>query len=374
MKKHLFSALLFCAFTLAFVAGCQQDADLPYKAESLNLPATPFNYAKPEVPGHFTGVLSKFDIDDNGATLGRVLFYDKKLSLNNKIACGSCHLQQNAFADPAVGSVGFEGKITPRNSLAITNPSLEKTFFWDLRESDLNDMVLKPIKNHIEMGMEDLDKLSVKLAGAEYYPALFEKAFGSPEITDERVASALAQFLRSMVTCNAKIDQGNPQAVLSSLEKQGMELYFGKALCSSCHGGRNLNDAFQMLNDTFPPFYNDGRRIANIGLDMSYADPGLGANEPNSDGVFKVPSLRNVALTAPYMHDGRFKTLEEVVEHYNGNIQKHPNLDQRLRDWEGNPWRLQLTENEKAALVAFLHSFTDAQFTSDERFSDPFAK
>ncbi|MEK7255030.1 MAG: cytochrome c peroxidase [Bacteroidota bacterium] len=374
MKKHLLSALLLGAFTLAFFVGCQKDADLPYKAETLNLPASPLNYAKPEVPGHFTGVLSKFEVTDNGATLGRVLFYDKKLSLNNKIACGSCHLQEKAFADPAAGSVGFEGKITPRNSLAITNPALEKTFFWDLRESDLTDMVLKPIKNHIEMGMEDLDKLSVKLAGAKYYPALFEKAFGSTEITDERIASALTQFLRSMVTCNAKIDKGQPEVVLSAQEKEGMNLFFGKALCSSCHGGRNLNDAFQMLNDTFPPFYGDGRRIANIGLDMNYTDPGLGGREANQEGVFKVPSLRNVALTAPYMHDGRFKTLEEVVEHYNGNIQKHPNLDQRLRDWEGNPWRLNLTTGEKAALVAFLHSFTDAQFTSDERFSDPFAK
>lgn len=376
MKKNFAIVLGLAVAGSLWLASCQKDENLPYKATTVNLPATPYNYASPAVSGLFQGVVnsSKFNVTDHGATLGRVLFYDKKLSLNNKTACASCHLQSNAFADVSKGSIGFEGQTTPRNSMAITNVAMQNDFFWDLRENNLRSMVLKPVKNHIEMGMEDLDKLSVKLAGADYYPALFEKAFGTTEITEDRIADALTQYLRSMVTTNAKIDQGAPSQVLNPQEQLGMNLFFGKALCSNCHGGRNLNEAFLQFNDTIPSPYNDGRPMANIGLDVSYADQGMGATDASKEGVFKVPSLRNVAVTAPYMHDGRFNSLMEVVEHYNANIQKHPNLDPRLRDWEGNPWRLGLTQDEKLALVAFLNTLTDESFMKDERFSDPFEK
>ncbi len=377
MKRNNYFSILFLGMVAAAaVIGCQKDpSNLPYKGEKLTLPQTAYNYSNPVVPAHFRNVLTNpgFNVTDDGATLGRVLFYDKKLSLNNKTACGSCHLQANAFADPVKGSVGFEGQTTPRNSLAINNVAIEPELFWDLRENKLEEMVLKPIKNHVEMGMEDLDKLTSKLAGADYYPALFEKAFGSTDITKERISSAITQFLRSMMTTNAKIDMAANGAALSAKEQAGMNVFFGKALCYQCHGGRNLNEAFVALNDTMPSFYSN-RRMANIGLDAEYADGGMGETDPNLEGVFKVPSLRNVALTAPYMHDGRFNSLEEVVEHYNSEIVNHPSLDSRLRDWEGNPWRLQLTTGEKSDLVAFLRSFTDTHYTSDERFSNPFAE
>lgn len=375
MKKNLLIALGFAAVGALFLVSCQKEEKLPYKGTQINLPAETYNYAKPNVPESFKGVIAptKFKVTDDGATLGRVLFYDKKLSLNNKTACASCHLQSNAFADVAKGSTGFEGQVTPRNSMSITNVAMQNDFFWDMRETDLRSMVLKPVKNHIEMGMEDFDKLVVKLAGADYYPALFEKAFGTTEVTEERISDALTQYLRSMVTCNAKVDQGPAQQVLTQEERLGMDLFFGKALCSNCHGGRNLNQAFLQLGDTIPSPYG-GRPMANIGLDMAYSDQGVGTMQSDKEGVFKVPSLRNVALTGPYMHDGRFKNLMEVVEHYNGNIQNHPNLDPRLRDWEGNPWRLGLSQPEKEALVAFLNALTDQTFTSDERFSNPFAE
>jgi cytochrome c peroxidase len=374
MKNSLlcFGFVATCAALL--VVGCKKDEKLPYKGQQLNLPATTFNYAKPDVPDHFRGVVaaSKFGVTDEGATLGRVLFYDKKLSKNNSTACASCHLQSNAFADIAKGSLGFDGGVTPRNSLSIANVAMQKGFFWDLREDNLKSMVLKPIKNHIEMGVEDFDKLEVKLAGTDYYADLFKAAYGDSEVTTERIADAMTQFLRSMLSTNARVDNGQAQPQLTLQEQEGMNLFFGQALCSSCHGGRNFNEAFLALRDTMPSPYNDGRPHANIGLDKDYADPGMGNSDPSMTGVFKVPSLRNVALTGPYMHDGRFQTLMEVVNHYNSNIQKHDNLDLRLRDWEGNPWRLNLTESQKQSLVAFLNTMTDNSLVTDEKFSNPF--
>lgn len=376
MKKHLLFSAFLAACAAVLVASCQKDEKLPYKGEQLNLPATPFNYSQPDVPLHFRGVVAsnKFDVSDAGATLGRVLFYDKKMSKNNSTACASCHLQSRAFADVAAGSIGFEGQVTPRNSMSIANVAMQKDFFWDLRETNLKSMVLKPIKNHIEMGVEDMDKLVTKLGAADYYPALFEAAYGDSEITTDRIADAMTQFLHAMLSTNAKIDQEPLVQVLTPQEQEGMSLFYGQALCGNCHGGRNFNEAFLALRDTMPSPYNDGRPRANIGLDMDYNDSGLGALDGSSEGVFKVPSLRNIALTAPYMHDGRFNTMEEVVDHYNGNIQNHPNLDPRLRDWEGNPWRLNLSSEQKQSLVAFLHTLTDNSITTDVRFSNPFVE
>lgn len=376
MKNPILSFLSVAACAAILVAGCKKDEKLPYKDQQLKLPATTFNYAKPDVPDHFRGVVttSKFGVTDEGATLGRVLFYDKKLSKNNSTACASCHLQANAFADVSRGSLGFDGGITSRNSMSIVNVAMQKEFFWDLRETELESMVLKPIKNHIEMGVEDLDKLEVKLAGTDYYADLFKAAYGDSEVTSERIADAMSQFLRSMMSTNAKVDEGHIQPQLTAQEQEGMNLFFGQALCSSCHGGRNFNEAFVGLRDTLPSFYNDGRPRANIGLDMDYADAGMGANTTGAEGVFKVPSLRNVSLTGPYMHDGRFATLMDVVNHYNSNIQKHDNLDPRLRDWEGNPWRLNLNDQQKQALVAFLNTLTDNSLVNDEKFSNPFVE
>lgn len=373
-SKHLIS-LLSGFFAMALVFSCQNaDEDLPYKSESLELPETLFNYAEPELPVGLADFITNdpdFNVTDAGATLGRVLFYDKKLSLTNNISCGSCHLQEKAFADVGKGSVGFEGGVTTRNSLAITNPVLEDEFFWDLRESDLKSMVLKPIENHIEMGMEDIDKLPGKIKNADYYPELFKAAFGDAEITESRIAESLRQFLSSMLTMNSKWDRGNWGSNLTAQEQEGMNVFFGQGLCYQCHSGNNFNEAEGFFG---PGGGWDTRRAANIGLEEHYEDAGLGVHEANSEGVFKVPSLRNVGLTAPYMHDGRFETLDDVVDHYNENIADHDNLDERLRDWNGNPWRLQLTEQQQDALVAFLHTLTDDEFVQDKKYSDPFAQ
>ncbi len=338
------------------------------------------------------------NIDDHVATLGRVLFYDTRLSLNNTISCGSCHLQQSAFADPNPISVGFKGKTTSRNSMSIVNPVMNNNMFWDSRLPSVRDLVLEPVRNHIEMGMEEMDKLEQKLADVDFYQPLFEEAFGDQRVTEERIGQALTQFLNSMVSFDSKFDQGkhNNFSNLSPKETLGKDLFFSnKTKCSSCHAGANFSApdgrfTAEMINSpninglssdlSFDPnpeiidefgfmgseYGGEVKGTANIGLDVVYEDNG------KEDGQFKIPSLRNIELTGPYMHDGRFASLEEVVEHYNSGIQDHHNLDKKFKGDDGLPQRLGLNDTEKDALVAFLKTLTDVSFVTDEKFSDPF--
>ena len=307
-------------------------------------------------------------INNNIVTLGRVLFYDTKLSINNTIACGSCHLQSKAFSDVSAGSSGFQGIITTRNSMAISNPMLTKNLFWDSRTKSLQDMVLKPVQNHIEMGMENLEFLSSKLSKTVYYPSLFKNAFDTEGVTTERINRALMQFLASMVTHNSKFDQGAKTnfSNYTELEKLGKDLFLSERLsCGKCHTGVNFSLADENSFDN--PYNSDGSEgTANIGLNLVYKDNGRG------NGKFKIPSLRNIELTTPYMHDGRFKTLEEVVEHYDNGIQAHPNLDTNLKDSNGQPRKLNLTNLEKTALTEFLKTLTDNTYTTDPKYSNPF--
>lgn len=360
----------------ASITACRKDdrKDLPYQYQSaaLDLPDQPYNYSKADLPDHFfdTEDLISQKVTDDGATLGRVLFYDPKLSLTNQTACASCHLQEKAFADPVALSKGFDGGLTKRNASAIINPVNTRSFFWDARESNLKDMVLRPIENHVEMGMDNFDALVKKLNSVDYYPPLFKKAFGDESITKERIAESLSQFLNSMVTSDSKFDQSRPNgwgsddpSVFNDQEQRGMGLFFGQARCAMCH---NLTSV--------PNGFFGQEEFANIGLDMNPVDKGMGEKVPGQEGVFKIPSLRNVALTAPYMHDGRFTTLEEVVNHYNENIQPVPNLSWALQDGQGGGIKLQLTATQQQDLIAFLHTLTDDQFVHDEKFSNPFVK
>lgn len=348
----------------------RKDLAYQYQSETLNLPEQPFNYANQTMPAHFDQIKSmvKQKVTDQGATLGRVLFYDPKLSLTNKTACASCHLQEKGFADPVAFSKGFDGGLTKRNASSIVNPVAASGFFWDARESDLRDMVLRPIENHIEMGMDNFDALVKKLGALDYYKPLFKNAFGDEQVTKERIAEGLSQFLNSMVTANSTFDKSEPTgwgsnnpSVFSSQEQRGMNLFFGQARCANCHNPTT----------TFIDGFG-GEASANIGLDLDPADKGMGAKTPGQDGVFKIPSLRNVALTAPYMHDGRFKTLEEVVNHYSENIKAVPNLHWTLQDGFGGAIKMNLTAQDKLDLIAFLQTLTDQKFVSDEKYSNPF--
>jgi cytochrome c peroxidase len=391
MKK-----LITLAFGVAAIWGlalsCKPENNntLTYESDSLKLPAQELNYALP-TKGEAAGITFRDNkanaITNAGATLGRVLFYDKKLSLNNQVACASCHLQEKAFADDKQFSVGFQGMKTTRNASTLTNENLNSSFFWDMRTHSLEDLSLQPVRNHIEMGIEDMDKLSVKLTKVPYYADLFEKAYGAKDINGEKISKAMAQFLRSMVTYRSRFDEikKNNFAGFTTQEAQGMELFTKKLHCTNCHGGDNFNEAAS------------GEEGFNIGLDKEYADNGVGklTGDKTKNGIFKVPSLRNIALTAPYMHDGRFNSLDEVVNHYNF-VKDHENLMPSLRSftWQGNGgglnsggsigWggtsgsgqsfvrSLNLSTTDKQNLVAFLHTLTDDKLTKDERFSSPF--
>lgn len=385
MKRISF---VFTFFILVILA-CSDKSLVTSPEENLSLPNEPYAYDKLSLPvgSSIAGSFDDFTIDNNvvtfsnnkteitpwGATLGRVLFYDKKLSLNNTVSCASCHHQEKAFADGLQFSTGFEGRVTTRNSMAIVNPILQNNLFWDSRSKTIHDLSLQPVQNHIEMGMEDLNRLVSKLENTEYYKPLFKKAFGTNEINPTNISKALSQFVASITTSRSRFDAGsiNNFNNFSELEKMGMELFNSdKAKCSSCHGGGNMS-ALDGPNDPYGgggsfTAVQDLRGATNIGLDIVYKDNGLG------NGKFKIPSLRNIELTGPYMHDGRFKTLEEVVNHYTNGIKPHQHLDVKFTDGKGNVKPLNLNSIEKKAIIAFLKTLTDQEMTKDPKWSNPF--
>ena len=344
----------------------------------LALPATPYNYANPALPAHLTTpqIIGQINTPGNnpitnaGATLGRVLFYDNRMSANQTVSCSSCHQAEHGFSDPARFSLGFDGRRTGRNSMGLTNARyyLRQNFFWDERAATLEDQVLEPIQDHIEMGIT-LDVMVARIQAEGFYGPLFQAAFGSTQVNPTRGSRALSQFVRSIISGNSKYDQGVPVGFsnFTASENRGRNLFNGSAGgCAQCHG-----------SDNFVP----GNAIFNNGLENPYLDKGLGqvTGAPADEGFFKVPTLRNIELTAPYMHDGRFATLEQVVEFYNSGVVNHPNLSPPLRLPPGPPGsppppprRLNLTNPQKADLVAFLKTLTDRSVTTDPKFQDPF--
>jgi cytochrome c peroxidase len=338
------------------------------------LPVSSFAYsdARVPLPRHFTqnaagGGGSPVGADntpagnaitDAGATLGRVLFYDRRLSLNDRVSCASCHQQAFAFSDTAVLSTGFQGGRTGRHSMGLANARFYNggRFFWDERAASLEAQVLQPIQDVTEMGLT-LEQLQTKLSLTAYYPALFEAAFGSRDITSDRVARALSQYVRALTSTDSKFDRAfgangvpNFEGTFTAQELLGQQLYSGRAGCARCHGtNAHISDA-----------------VHNTGLDASITDAGAG------NGRFKAPSLRNVEVRAPVMHDGRFRTLEQVVDFYDRGVQANPGLDPRLRTPGGQPLRLNLSQQERDALVAFMKTFTDRTFLSDPRLASPF--
>ncbi len=346
-------------------------------SEYLDLPSSTYNYTDIDIPDFFNlqpnteqdNTPNDNQITDQGATLGRVLFYDKALSANNTISCSSCHLQEAGFSDPERFSIGFEGGLTGRNSMGISNARYYQNghFFWDERAETLEEQVLMPIQDEIEMGLS-LSELVSKVEGQPYYPVLFEQVYGDDEVTPDRISEALAQFVRSIVSYQSKYDVGRAQVNdpnqdfpnYSDIENLGKDVFFsGRGDCSRCH-----------TSDLFV-----GDEARNNGLDDVLTDLGLGAitGRANDNGKFKVGSLRNIELTAPYMHDGRFETLEEVVDHYDSGVQASATLDNRLRQGNSNnPRRLNLSNQEKVALVAFMKTLTDNELANDEKFSSPF--
>lgn len=360
MKKSLFTLFSLLAITLIAFYSCQKDnlaADL--FPSDFNL--TEHQYFDSPIPeGAFFGVTTR---PDEVTALGRLLFYDKNLSSHNNVSCGTCHSQSDAFADGRVLSPGVFGEKTKRNSMGLSYAGFQGTFFWDSRNRRIDNAVVEPILNHSEMDIESMEALVAKLKGIPEYIELFDEAYknyifaedsdSSEPITTEKIARALSSFITSLYNFDSPYDVGvtTDFTNFSQEELMGKELFFGKAKCSRCHVDYNLGSYYQNTS---------------IGLDEEYEDQGSGG------GAFKVPHLRNVALTGPYMHDGRFETLGEVVEHYNSGVKKSPGLSWHLSDSDKNPIRLNLSEEEKESLVAFLHTLTDNTVVTAEKFSNPF--
>lgn len=312
---------------------------------SPQLPAIPFNYSNIIFPAHIAAALPASDntpannpITDNGATLGRVLFYDKNLSKNNTVSCASCHRQDLSFSDSAVKSPGFAGGRTDRHSMALLNVRFYRSgkMFWDERANTLEDQVLQPIQNTTEMGMT-LAELEAKLPTLSYYPALFQNAFGTTQISSDRISKALSQFVRSIVTYQSKYDlvkQGT--ATFTADERDGETLFLttgGNNTCAGCHA---------------PPMFLTSNPAGPFGLN----DPlDLGINNQRR---FKSGSLRNIANTAPYFHNGSVVSLQNMLA---GNIPAHS-----------------VGPQDRQKLLAFMLTLTDVTTINDTKFADPFKK
>ncbi len=287
-------------------------------------------------------------------TLGEKLFHEKMLSKDGTLACASCHKSENAFSDPRKYSVGVREQTGTRNAMPLFNLAWKSAFFWDGRAPSLRAQALIPIQDHTEMD-ESLTNVCAKLT-ATNYPALFAAAFGSPEITPGKIGLAVESFVLSLTSFDSKFDRvllGKEK--LTEAEQRGFELFTAEyeprtgnigADCFHCHGG---------------PLFTDNQ-FHNNGLNLDEADLGrFKVTQKEYDkGKFSTPSLRNVALTAPYMHDGKFKTLEDVVAHYDHGVHRTPTLDPNLA--KHPPEGLQLSRQDQDALVAFLKTLTDEKF------------
>jgi cytochrome c peroxidase len=368
MKK---AVLLFGVLLLLFqgTISCNKESKAP-EPEPIDNNPPPLEWKKPAYFPDPVYDLSKNPLTANGVELGRFLFYDGILSRTDKIGCGTCHQQQAAFTHHGHDlSHGVDDQLGTRNSPSVQNMAWSPSFFWDGGVHDMDLVPPVPIQNEVEMDervgsvIEKLRKTPVAGAAKQVnYPKMFEAAFGTDEINADRMMKALSQFMMTMVSATSRYDyflQGDASA-LTALEKQGMAVF--KQKCASCHSSELFTD-FSFRNNGLPPNkINDQGRYA---ITLNEADR----------LKFKVPSLRNVGLTRPYMHDGRFPTLEEVLDHYANDQSKEsihvsPSLDALLQV-NGEKPGIQLSGTEKQSIIAFLKTLNDEQFINDRRFSDP---
>jgi cytochrome c peroxidase len=350
------------------ITGC-----LLLTAVCLSLRETGITPLRPEYPAYFGNRIhlpANNPLTVQGVKLGRMLFYEKALSAGNRLSCATCHRQELAFTDGKRFSTGVDGTSLERNTMSLSNLLWVRSFFWDGRARSLEAQAETPLTDAHEMG-QPLQTSAEKLQGISAYPPLFREAFGSNTITGEKIIKALAQFERTLISAGSNYDkylQGAYRPTPS--EQNGIALFFGGpdpatgirgAACGHCHGGpKTFNELFH-----------------NNGLDTTPKDEGRKkiTGQPYDLGRFRVVTLRNIALTAPYMHDGRFSTLEEVVDHYSEHLQQSAALSPFLQNISNTPngKNLALTTQEKKDVVAFLRMLTDSAFITDPRFSDPFA-
>ncbi|AMJ66241.1 cytochrome-c peroxidase [Hymenobacter sp. PAMC 26628] len=356
------------------VAACSRDGgsgDAPTPTPPLAAP-TPYALV---LPSNFPGsplLPADNPLTVEGVDLGRHLFYEKTLSVDNSISCASCHRQSLAFTDGLAHAVGVNGAKHPRSAMALSNLLWDPLLTWDGTSAGLETQARTPLTNDIEMH-QTLAASVAKLQAQPAYVTRFAKAFGAGALTEDNMLKALSQFVRTLVSGNSRYDRyrRGDRSVLSADEVRGLQLFIthptGTAIgrggnCADCHAGD------LQTNHLF----------VNNGLDRTFPD--LGRAVPtglaSDQGKFRIPSLRNIALTGPYMHDGRFTTLEDVLAHYNEHIEYgSPNLDPNILNGTNSPLGigqpLGLTDTEKKQIVLFLRTLTDSTFIQDPRFSQP---
>jgi cytochrome c peroxidase len=351
------AALATGAVLVAWLSGCGSETPTP-ASEPPPPPAEPIHIQIPGFPP--LPVPADNPTTRQGVELGRRLFYDPILSGDSTQACASCHVQAHAFGDPRRLSLGIDGIAGTRHAPTIVNAGWNPANFWDGRASTLEDQAQQPVTNPIEMH-ETWERAAAKLQRHRDYPHLFRAAFGTPAISRERAAMAIAQFERTLVSSGSRYDRFlRGELQLAPSERRGYALFFTeRGECFHCHVDKTFTDL---------AYHNNG-------LDSLVVDRGRMevTSDPADRGKFKTPTLRNVELSAPYMHDGRFATLEEVVEHYarggHGDGTVSPfilNLRRNFRAGRG------LSAQDQADLVAFVKSLTDSSFVTNPAFASPF--
>ena len=356
MKKSVFIFIIFALFS------CRK--------EKVGFKPTPYGLIK---PSHFPNMVIPEDnpLTKEGVELGRFLFYEKRLSGDNTMSCATCHMPQNGFSDANQFSVGIDGIAGTRQSMALVNLGWENFFFWDGRSSSLEEQILEPVPNPIEMHQSWKDAVSKLNADVKYRNRFF-RAFNEEGIDSVKVSKAIAQFLRTLVSGESKYDvmykyensmtlNSNEQAMLGTIDPEewaGYDLFksLNGADCFHCHNGPLMQVKKFSNNGLMPNSINDLGR-AHV------------TNNPEDNYKFKVPTLRNIALTAPYMHDGRFATLDEVIEHYSSGIHMSPTIDPLIEF--GSQGGVQLDAQEKYLLKKFLLTLTDNNFINNPNFKDP---
>jgi cytochrome c peroxidase len=343
-KMHVQRLLLIAFSSLILLSACDTDDALPVS----ETPEKLF-----EIPAHFPNPVYQFNqnkLTKAGFDLGKSLFYETLLSSNNSISCGSCHSAVHAFADHGSKfSLGVNNQLSIRNSPTLSNLAWYPSFMFDGGINHIEIMPVAPITNPIEMN-ESMQNVIDKLSNTSKYPVLFKKAFGTTEITDQRILLAMAQFMGAMVSATSKYDDVKTgKSSFTTNEAAGYEIF--KQKCSTCH--------------TEPLFTNFS--FESNGLDINPADSGraLITQQISDIGKFKVPTLRNIDLTGPYMHDGRFTNLNQVLQFYSSNIKAHSNLSEKLP-----VGGLQLTSEERTQLIEFLKTLNDYPYISDPRFAE----
>lgn len=346
-----FKAIILAAVLLSILSACSKNENV----------SEPQVYILP-VPEHFPQrvIDTENPVTSEGAALGRELFFDTRLSAGNNISCASCHLQSKAFSDGvALSSAGASGSSLLRHTPALFNLAwADKGFFWDGGSLNLESQAFGPLTAHDEMG-QDMIQLVSELNAVPKYVNSFKTVFNE-EIKPQNIVKALAQFERTLISAGSKYDDyklGKHGATLSPLELKGLELVRTK--CQGCHRGELFTDFNYHNNGIDSDFTNSGHEGIYQGrFRISY--------DPADLGSFKTPSLRNLLLTAPYMHDGRFATLQIVIDHYSENIHYSPTLDPLIP-----PKGMNLSKEEKESILAFLSTLTDYTFSGNPVFGKP---